>query len=162
MTILIKFFQLPYKRTKLMRWINLETIKKSILIEQKYEILIDYNSDDVRAFKQILFIKETAVYILAKHLKSHPEHHNIHIILGLTHDFGKQPEIILSAAVCREYRKKLMIEPSVEEYIYTLSLIELKRMKQITLNKQLELSKQEQKNKELDIELKKLNELLEE
>lgn len=120
MMTLIKSFQLPYKNIKSVRWIDLEAVKKSILIEPKYEKLIDLDSDDIKVIADVVFIKDTTVYNLIKLLKSHPEHHNMHKIVGLIFKFKKQQEVTLLASIYREYRNKYTIHYQYAELEFKL------------------------------------------
>ncbi len=105
MKTLIKTFELDYQTIKGIRWISLNSLQDKIIINPKLYDLIDYDDEsNVMCKNKIYYVKESHVHNKISELKSHPEHYNVHKILGLNIKFKKQDEIKILAAIYKHYR----------------------------------------------------------
>lgn len=102
---LIKTFELKTitKGTKVL--ISRKSIMKKLVIHEKYYDLA-YNSDDDANDEQEKYMTGKELYDLLPKLKSHPEHYNIHQIVGLDIKFRKQQEIETLAILYDHYRNE--------------------------------------------------------
>ncbi|AAV50902.1 hypothetical protein [Acanthamoeba castellanii mimivirus] len=130
MTELINKFKLESTIYKNKRWIEIGCFMDKIVIEihkDKYKNLIDFNTEDVKIIGKNAYMTEMRAYEYVKKLYSHPEHHNIHQVLGLVGRFKKKQEIMTLAIIYDYFRDRYNMQyqcPELDFKIDTNLVIE--------------------------------------
>ncbi|AEQ60844.1 hypothetical protein [Acanthamoeba polyphaga mimivirus] len=104
---LIDKFELESTIYKNKRWIEIGCFMDKIVVEihkDKYKNLINFNTDDIKIIGKNAYMTDKRAYEYAKKLYSHPEHHNVHQVLGLVGRFKKKQEIMTLAIIYDHFR----------------------------------------------------------